>query len=387
MTSTQQLVSTGWPPVTADEAEHHIVYRRDDEFAAWPFYCGLWVTGDGSVVAGFKRVPTDYGDIDHYNLVAKPGEMVVIRSRDGGRTWDDDSVVPVHDMSITSEGELPGGASDDWASLPPLDFTSRDTLVMGGGIPRLMTSDGARAWVRASSDGGRTWRPHRLLPNWDFPGISMPGSSMYSVRDDGVMLFGVHAWAPGGQNPLPVVYASEDGSDFRYLGDIVPESPRSPYWPGGRFASAKHIYPRIVVLPDGRALASVRYERDPRGLFWIEIHESLDGGRTWHWLSRVNDWGAPGDLVPLQDGRVLCIYGYRLAPRRGIRYRVSEDQGRTWGREVILRDDGATWDLGYPRAVEVEPGVVLTHYWMNLAEPGAGPEGGVRHIACTRFRP
>ncbi|UUT36458.1 hypothetical protein [Microbacterium elymi] len=54
---------------------------------------------------------------------------------------------------------------------------------------------------------------------------------------------------------------------------------------------------------------------------------------------------------------------------------------------MILRDDGATWDLGYPRAIEVEPGVVLTHYWMNLAEPGSGDGGGVRHIASTRFRP
>jgi hypothetical protein len=383
---TDQLVPTGWPPRDDDTAEHHVLYRRDDEFAAWPFYCGLWLTADGSLVAGFKRVPTDYRDIDHYNLVGKPGEIVVIRSRDGGRTWDDEDIVPVFDMSITREEDLPGGASDDWGGLPPLDFTNRDTLVMGGGIPRMMSRDGARAWVRASADGGRTWRPHRLLPNWDLPGVTMPGTSSYAVRPDGVMLFGMHAWAPGGQNPLPVVYASQDGAEFGYLGQIVPDAPPSPYWPGGKFASAKHIYPRLAVLADGRVLASLRYERDPRGLFWTEIHESLDGGRTWRWLSRVNDWGAPGDLVPLQDGRVLCIYGYRLAPRRGIRYRISEDQGRTWGTEMILRDDGATWDLGYPRAVEVEPGVVLTHYWMNLAEPGSD-RGGVRHIACTRFRP
>ncbi len=383
--STRELVATGRPALRDGSAEHHVVYRRDDEFAAWPYYCGLWLTGDGSVVAGFKRVPTDYRDIDHYNLVGRPGEIVVIRSVDGGRTWDDSSIVPVFDMSITSPDEFPAGADDDGDGLPALDFTSRDTLVMGGGLPRLMSGPGSQAWVRASADGGRTWRPHRVLPNWDFPGVTMPGTSMYSVRPDGVMLFGMHAWAPGGRNPLPVVYASEDGGEFRYLGQILPDAPASPYWPGGKFASAPHIYPRIVVLSDGRALASVRYERDPRGMFWVEIHESLDGGRTWHWLSRVNDWGAPGDLVPLADGRVVCVYGYRLAPGRGIRYRVSEDQGRTWGQEMILRDDGATWDLGYPRAIEVEPGVVLTHYWMNLDDGSA--HGGVRHIASTRFRP
>jgi len=387
MTSRPVAHRTGWPPRAA-AAEHGVVYRREDEFAAWPFYCGLWRTGDGSVVAGFKRVPTDYDDVDHYSLVNKPGQMVVIRSADGGRTWDDSSVVVVHDMAITSEEELPAGRSDDWSDLPPLDFTDPDTLVMGGGIPKLMAVEGTRAWVRASTDGGRTWRPHRLLPNWNLPGLSLPGTSMYSVRADGVMLFGAHAWAPGAQNPQPVVYACPDGRDFLYLGSIVPEAPASPFWPWGRFASARNIYPRVIVLPDGRALASLRTERDPRGDFWTDVHESLDGGRTWRWLSRVNDWGAPGDLVPMADGRVVCVYGYRLGERPGIRYRVSEDGGASWGQEYVLRDDGASWDLGYPRAIEVEPGVLLTHYWINLAEERAdGRRDGVRHIAWSRFRP
>jgi hypothetical protein len=387
VSSTRVLVPTDRPPRRAEDVEHHVVYRDENEFAAWPYYCGLWQTADGSLVAGFKRVPTDYRSISHYDLVNRPGEIVVIRSTDGGRTWDRNSVVPVFDMSITSEEELPGGAAADWSDLPPLDFTSRDTLLMGGGIPKLMSGGAARAWIRASTDGGRTWRPPALLPNWDFPGVSLPGTSMYSVRGDGVMLFGVQAWAPGVKSPLPVVYASHDGVQFPYLGSIIDEQHASPFWPGGRFASARHLYPRVVVLADGRVLAALRHERDPRGVFWVEVHESLDGGRTWHWLSRVNDWGAPGDLVPLHDGRVLCVYGYRLRPGPGIRYRVSEDGGRTWGPEVILRDDGGSWDLGYPRAVEIEPGTVLTHYWINHAGDGVDADGGVRHIACTIFRP
>lgn len=387
MTSTQQLVPTGWPPERSTDAEHFVVYRNDTEFAAWGFYCGLWKTADGSIVAGFKRVPTDYQDIDHYNLVGQPGEIVVIRSVDGGRTWDPDSVVPVFDMSIRAETDFPDGESADWSNLPPLDFRSRDTLVMGGGIPSFMAGENKQAWIRASTDGGRTWRPHTVLPNWNLPGISMPGSSMYSLRDDGVMLFGVQAWAPGAQSPLPVVYANPDGRQFLYLGAIVEEKPKSPFWPTGHFGAAQHIYPRIVVLPDGRVLASLRYERDPRGVFWTEIHESLDGGRTWHWLSRVNDWGAPGDLVPLSDGRVLCIYSYRLQPGPGIRYRVSDDGGVTWGREVILRDDGGSWDLGYPRAIEVEPGKILTHYWINRKGEAGEGRGAVRHIACSIFTP
>lgn len=387
--STQVLTKTGWPPERDTTAEHHIVYRNDNEFCAWPYYCGLWKTADGSLLAGFKRVPTVYepGDkTNHYELMQQPGEIVVIRSKDSGLTWDANSVVSVMDMTIKSEADFPGGKAADWSDLPPLDFRNRDTLLMGGGIPMLMAQQ-SQAWMRASSDGGRTWRPHTLLPNWDFPSLSIPGTSMYSVREDGVMLFGVHAKAPGGQNPAPVVYACPDGKQFLYLGAIVEGHLKSPYWPGGRFASAQHIYPRVVVLKDGRVLASVRYQRDPRGVYWVEIYESLDGGRTFHWLSRVNDWGAPGDLVPMEDGRVVCVYGYRLQPDPGIRYRVSEDSGKTWGTEMILRDDAGSWDLGYPRVIEIEPGKLLTTYWINLKGEKIDVDGGVRHIQCTIFRP
>jgi hypothetical protein len=289
-------------------------------------------------------------------------------------------------MMIKEEKDLPGGKAADWTDLPPLDFRSRDTLVMGGGIPALFATN-ARAWMRASTDGGRSWRPHILLPNWDFPSIAMPGTSQYSVRADGTMLFGIQTNAPGALGPRPIVFACPDGRNVYYLGSIIDEEPRSPYYPGGSpFAAAPHFYPRPIVLKDGRVLSALRYQRDARTVVWTEVHESLDGGRTWHWLSRVNDWGAPGDLVPMGDGRVVCVYGYRLPPY-GIRYRVSTDMGRSWGTEMILRDDGGSWDLGYPRVIETAPGTLLATYYFNRPNERVNVDGGVRHIAWTIFRP
>ena len=383
------LVRTDRKPARATGAEHFVVYRNEREFAAWPFYCGLWQTADGSVVAGFKRVPSDYGqpaDVDHTNLTRNKGEIVVIRSTDSGQTWDPRSVVPVFDMAIREEKDFPAGAVADWSALLPLDFSSRDTLVMGGGIPALFAPN-AKGWMRASTDGGRSWRAHTLLPNWDFPSVSMPGTSQYSLRQDGVMLAGIHVNAPGALGPRPVVYACADGINWLYLGSIFDAEPASPYYPGGSpFAAAPHFYPRPVVLADGRVIASLRYQRDARYLLWSEIHESLDGGRTWRWLSRVNDWGAPGDLVPMADGRVVCVYGYRQMPS-GVRYRVSEDGGRSWGREMILRDDGGSWDVGYPRVIELAPGRLLTTYYINRKDDRMQMNGGVRHIAATVFEP
>ena len=129
----------------------------------------------------------------------------------------------------------------------------------------------------------------------------------------------------------------------------------------------------------------MRFQREPRDVIWTDIFDSDDGGRTWAFLSRVNDWGAPGDIVEMHDGRIVCVYGYRLAPP-GIRSRVSEDGGRSWGSEIILRDDGGSWDLGYPRVIELDArAAASTVYYMNRTDDPIQMNGGVRHIARTIF--
>ena len=377
------------PPREDTTVEHGVVYRNEKEFCGWPFYCGFWKTADGSLLASFKRIPTEYNvynDVDHNNLTRNKGKLWTIRSSDNGKSWDPGSFQAVFDMDILEESDLPGGGAADWSDEPPLDFFSHDTLLMGGGIPRLF-APGGEAWMRASTDGGRSWRRPMLLPKYELPSLTAFGSSMYATREDGVHILGLNTGAPEALSPRPLVYQSSDGKNWRFLSFVTEERPPSPFYPGGSpFAPAPHFYPRVTILKGGRMLASLRYQRDPRNVIWTEIHESIDGGRTWSYLSRVNDWGAPGDLVPMRDGRVVCVYGYRIMPT-GVRYRVSEDKGRTWGPEMILRDDGGSWDLGYPRVIEVEPGVLMTIYYMNLKSDPVQVNGGVRHIAWTKFRP
>ena len=40
---------------------------------------------------------------------------------------------------------------------------------------------------------------------------------------------------------------------------------------------------------------------------WTEVYASDDGGRTWGFLSRVNDFGSPGSLVRLHSGEVAVV--------------------------------------------------------------------------------
>jgi hypothetical protein len=245
----------------------------------------------------------------------------------------------------------------------------------------------ARPWLRISIDGGRHWRRPVLVPMAGMTSLSGQGSA--AVRSDGMCLLALTAVLPDGWTRWPLLYASPDGIRWDFLSFITPvgewealqEKNGSP-----RFGAHRHFYPRPLVLRSGRIVATVRAQRDPTGILWTEMYESRDGGRTWQFLSRVNDWGAPGDITELHDGRIVCVYGYRLPPY-GVRYRVSEDGGHTWGSELILRDDGGSWDLGYPRVIEVERGRCLTIYYFNSKDDPTQNNGGVRHIAQTVFDP
>ena len=79
--------------------------------------------------------------------------------------------------------------------------------------------------------------------------------------------------------------------------------------------------------------------------------------------------GSPPHLLRHSSGAVVVTYGYRQAPF-GQRARVSLDDGRTWGEELTLRDDGVSGDLGYPSSVELSDGSILTVYYQAL--PGGG---------------
>lgn len=369
--------------------EHGIVWRSETEFCGWPHYCGLWRVANGDLVVSFKRIANDYDDqaaISHNKLTYQQGELYTIRSSDNGRTWDPETFQPVHRLNITAE-EIEALGPRNFEPEGPLDFSNPDTIILSGAVPALFKPN-SQAWLRASDDGGKTWRRPILLPLEGLP--SLTGNSASMRRADGMHLMGLTVTREEGWTNQPIIYASPDGIHWHFLSCIVPVADdgtavsdrKGPFI----FGAIRYIYPKLIPLADGRILCGIRYQRAADSIIWTEVHESLDGGRTWSFLSRVNDWGAPGAIVEMQDGRIACVYGYRMPPY-GVRARTSEDGGKTWGPEQILRADGGSWDLGYPLIIEHEPGRILAVYYMNLATDPQQMNGGVRHIAWTDFKP
>ncbi len=79
--------------------------------------------------------------------------------------------------------------------------------------------------------------------------------------------------------------------------------------------------------------------------------------------------------------RLRLAWGHRAEPF-SIRLRFSPDQGASWGPIVVLRDDGSSRDIGYPRMVQRPDGKVVVVYYMS--DPSFGPE---RIIAASIFDP
>jgi len=92
---------------------------------------------------------------------------------------------------------------------------------------------------------------------------------------------------------------------------------------------------------------------------------SSDGGDTWSTPEPL--WrGYPACAVRLPSGRVLVAYGYRFKGP-GVRARVMTADCRQMdgSEEIVIRANGATWDLGYPDATVLRDGRVLLVYYTN----------------------
>ena len=146
------------------------------------------------------------------------------------------------------------------------------------------------------------------------------------------------------------------------------------------------IMPSTVRISPTKLVTCIRNLNAYPKVRWIECRVSTDNGKSWTLQSTpVGDEAGttPPSLSRLGDGRLVLTYGYRkpITGPTSIRAKTSNDAGKTWSNEIILRTGGGDEDIGYTRNVVRPDGKVVTiYYWQE-------DEKTERYIAATIWTP
>jgi sialidase-1 len=287
------------------------------------------------------------------------GRVELMRSRDGGQTWSWPEIVldtPIDDrdagicetakgtLLITTFTSLAFQDAFKKASNWPEERVARWNAVTRRGTQQQFDAL-LGTWMLRSTDDGMTWsKPYRVPLN------SPHGPSTLS---DGRLLYaGKQLWEPG--KKVGVCESPDDGQTWRWLADI-------PARPGDRVEEYHELHQ--VEASDGTLIVHIRNHSKQNERETLQT-ESRDGGKTWSTPHPIGVWGLPSHLLRLKSGKLLMSYGYRRSPF-GNQARVSGDNGRTWSDPIVISDDGAGYDIGYPSTVELADGKLLT-LWYEL---------------------
>jgi hypothetical protein len=335
------------------------VYKEPGRFGGWPANNGIWCW-DNEIVVGFtlgyfKLKPGHAIDPD------KPSVRRLARSLDGGETWTIE--VPSYLDAEGNEKEptdCPGG----------FDFTGPGFALM----VRMQGSNRGFSRFYCSDDRCKTWQGPYKLPDFGRAGLLARTNYIVEGKHE-IMAFMTATKEAGGEGRPFCSRTTDGGKTWQFVSWIGPEPSTRPGYA---------IMPSGVRMSPTELLAMVRRKEAEgrRQDFWIEAFLSQDNGASWQLMDqpRIQNGGNPASMIVLKDGRIALTYGYRRPPY-GIRARLSSDNGRTWTKDIILRDDGGNWDLGYPRTVQRADGKIVTVYYFNEA---ANKE---RYIAATIWDP
>lgn len=317
-------------------------------------------------------IPLRNGDIlitarEATEHLAADGDVIMLRSRDGGKTWGEKQVIGGQPGLDEREGcgvQLRDGTiivavfyNSMYRPDGSYEFSWESKIKFGAGKQYLGT------YTIASKDNGKTWSKPSFIDMTGMPFTDTEGPADAPVEmPDGSVLMPVMGYNVRGdvKNQASVLLKSTDlGKTWKYFSTIAED-------PGNRLGHFQE--PALVLTKSGRLIAAMRND-GPEKAIWTNYSD--DQGRTWTTAKQSPMIGHPADLIQLADGRVLCTYGIRPgrhADPGGIRATFSTDNGETWqtGKEVQIRRDFLNLDIGYPESLQLADGRILTVYYFNL---------------------
>lgn len=325
---------------------------------------------NGDVVVVFNETRgLEHLDFDHISL---------IRSRDNGRTWDPATKSMIWQATDTFGSDTPSImqlANDELI----VNFVMTAHVYKKGiyedvgpqsetRMNNMREKDGV--WLMRSSDDGHTWSPPykaSVTPlRWGQPideVLELPNGIQLMVASG--KMFSRPYDAPETRRSF-LMRSDNQGYDWEYYATVAYDASNIvAFWE-----------PALGRTVDGTLVCAMRSVYEPRGRhqkIWMSY--SKNDGESWSAPEPTNLWGYPADLTLLQDGRMLCTYGYRRDPF-GVRGCISAD-GMHWdvANEFIIREGGEGpsteklggpyWHIGYPTSIQLQNGTIFSvdHVW------------------------
>ncbi|MCX6018041.1 MAG: sialidase family protein [Chloroflexi bacterium] len=298
------------------------------------------------------------------------GKTVMNISCDDGASWSQPQVIRDTPIDDRDAGVISLGGAKLLVSMfssDPRPFeheTAADAHMRAGWHDHLTqlyddeVAAHAGSWILLSEDAGKSWSDPIAAP------VSAPHGPI-RLASGRLLYFGKDARDLSTAGILCAV-SDDDGCTWRVLGEVP--------LPAGT-TSANYHEPHVVELPGGRLVGLIRIENaapvvdlEANGFphFGIMQTESDDGGATWTTArTTVVRHGSPPHLIRHSSGTLVCVYSFRQHPF-GQRAMLSYDDGKTWVHDFVIRDDGPTWDLGYPASVELADGSIFTVYYQQV---------------------
>ncbi len=338
--------------------ENVTVFKEKNRFAGWPANYGIWLW-ENEIVTGFTYGYHDDDPKQTSHPIKDPTTTRQVRSIDGGKTWKVEKPTFLDENEELKEPTTCPGNID--FTLPDFAFKFRHFSESAG--------------FYYSTDRCKTWNGPFTMPLFERKGLLTRTDYIINGKHD--MLVFITSEKDNGDEGWPFCAQTTDGGKTWQLQGWIGKQP-----PVDSYGYA--IMPSTVRLENGALLSAIRRGGviDGKKSWWLESFLSPDDGKSWYMLNEpfINNSGNPASMIVLKDGRIALTYGWRHAPS-GIRARISEDQGQTWGDEIIIRDDADSWDIGYPRTIQRTDGKIVTVYYFKDASSKE------RYISATIWDP
>lgn len=359
-------------PQGVNKVKDIVIYQDSNYYCAFPSVVQMKT---GEFLLAFRRAPNRkiFGEPGHHHT--DPNSYLVgITSKDG-ETWTSDPfLIYAHSLGGSQDPcllRLRDGtllcASYGWAFLREDAKVPEETAIHRTNAAFL------GGYLIRSEDNGKTWQGPIYPPTIPLEQRKTPMGTRLPAYNRGAMFEGKDGtiyWSAA---------ASKKNSEGKYLAGnyLLASRDKGSTW--------KYIAP--IAVDDKVVFNEASIYETPKGDLvsflrtanfedYACIARSTDGGKTFKWQS-MGFKGHPLQAHRLPDNRVLLVYGYRHKPY-GIRARILNPECTDFetAREIVLRDDGGTTDIGYPWSVQLSDNRVLVVYYYNI-------NGGLRHIAGT----